>query len=345
MTYVVQSTERNNGKASDYETMGLLYLMCDHQDADEMYYFVIDFFNDVTSVHRMGHKAWDLQSKGENRLSATKLGRYLVTLYKNYLSELKFTSYVLFVAGISPTSLENRDINVFSINNIKKSHQITILDSLKAKALATAYINNSQVTEENLRDFLSKVTFVISNKEKHEYIKQIIQNQSSLMVDDEFLTKIFNEIRDVQSTKKNIPTEGLEIERLSDFGPTQKFITSNEILLMILSRLIHKDSIDKQGAPICFVQYLNTLRKTSDEISDLISECVADIQRMLFDKNNAENYWKLFFDIYKVIKENPSFSVSDIFNTLGEERFSVVKHLNFISARYFIALIKDGIKI
>lgn len=83
MTYIVQSTEKNNGKASDYETRGMLYLMWDHEDADEMFYYVIDFFNDVTSVHRMEHQAWDLQSKGGNKLSATKLGHYLVTLYKN----------------------------------------------------------------------------------------------------------------------------------------------------------------------------------------------------------------------------------------------------------------------
>ena len=175
MTYIVQSTEKNNAKASDYETKGLLYLMCDHEDADEMYYFVIDFFNDVTSVHRMGHKAWDLQSKGENKLSATKLGRYLVTLYKNYLSDFNFSSYILFVQGISDSILENKDINIFDISNIKKLQQTIIFDSLKAKAIDTSYINKSQIVDDNLQDFLSKVTFVISNKEKHEYIKQIIQ--------------------------------------------------------------------------------------------------------------------------------------------------------------------------
>jgi len=344
MVYIVQSTEKNNGKASDYETRGMLYLMCDHEDADEMFYYVIDFFNDVTSVHRMGHQAWDLQSKGENRLSATKLGHYLVTLYKNYLSDLNFSSYILFVAGISPTNLLNKKLNVFSINNFTTSHQKTILDSLKAKALDVSYIENSQITDANLQDFLTKVTFVVNNKEKHEYIKQIIQNKSSLMVENSFLTKIFDEIRDAQSSKKNIPTEGMEINQLSDFEPTKKYITHNEILLMILSRLIHKDNIDKQGAPICFVQYVNTLRKTEDEISELINDCQADIHRMLFDKNNAQNYWELFFDIYRAVKDNPTLSVIDIYNSLGEARFSCVQHLNFNSAKYFIALIKDGIK-
>lgn len=344
MVYIVQSTEKNNGKASDYETKGMLYLMCDHEDADEMFYYVIDFFNDVTSVHRMGHRAWDLQSKGENKISATKLGGYLVTLYKNYLSELDFSSYILFVAGISPNILQDKTANVFSINNFSIFCQKTILDSLKAKAFDVSYIDDSQITDTNLRDFLTKVTFVVGNKEKHEYIKQIIQNKSSLMVENSFLTKIFDEIRDAQSSKKNISTEGLKINQISDFEPTNKYITHNEILLMILSRLIHKDNIDKQGAPICFVQYVNTLRKTDDEISELITDCQADIHRMLFDKNNAQNYWELFFDIYKTIKDNPSLSVIDIYNSLGAARFSCVQHLNFNSAKYFIALIKDGIK-
>ena len=161
---------------------------------------------------------------------------------------------------------------------------------------------------------------------------------------DAVLTKIFDAIRDVQSAKKNIPTEKMELEKLSDFEPTTKFITSDDIILMILSRLIHKDNIEKQGAPICFIQYVNTLRKTEDEIKDFILDCEADIKRMLFDKNNASSYWKLFFEIYGVIKYNPSLSVSEIYDIIGAERFSIVKHLNFNSAKYFIALIKDGIK-
>ena len=111
MVYIVKSTEKNNEKASEYETKGMLYLMSEHEDADEMHFFVIDFFNDVTSVHRMGHRAWDLQSKGERNLTANKLGKYLVTLYKNYISDFNFSSYILFIrfatsSLFSPTFLE-----------------------------------------------------------------------------------------------------------------------------------------------------------------------------------------------------------------------------------------------
>ena len=344
MVYIVQSTEKNNSKASEYETKGMLYLMCEHSNANEMFYFVIDFFNDVTSVHRMGHKAWDLQSKGESKLTATKIGNYLVTLYKNYLSDLHFSSFILFVAGISPTHLIDKSINVFCIDNFNENHKKIILESLKSKAYNVSYIDNSKISDNNLQDFISKVTFVINNKEKHEYIKNIIQNNSSLIVDDNFLTKIFNEIRDAQSVKKNIATEGMKVNNLEDFVSTGKYITNNDIILMILSRLIHKDNIDKQGAPICFIQYLNSLCETEDKISELINDCQNDIHRMLFDKNNATNYWELFFDIYKIIKDNPSLSVLDIYTILGPEKFSKVQHLNFNSAKYFIALIKDGIK-
>ncbi len=343
MTYIVQSTERNNKKASDYETKGMLYLMCNHKDAEEMFYFVIDFFNDVTAVHRLGHKAWDLQSKGERKLTATKLGKYLVTLYKNYLSDLDFSSYILFVEGISSTSLLDQDAKIFSIKNFDDKNKERIMRSLKDKAKDVSYIDSSMITDENILDFLSKVTFVINDKEKHEYIKQIIQQKSSLMVEDGFLAKIFDEIRDKQTVKKSIYTEGMKIDKLIDFFPTKKYITYNEIILLILSRLIHKDNIIKQGAPVCFVQSLSNLGKTDEEIKELVEDCEQDISRMLFDKNNASNYWDLFFNIYDTIKSNPKLSVMEIYNYLGVEKFESVNFLTFNSAQYFIALIKDGV--
>lgn len=344
MVYIVKSTEKNNEKASEYETKGMLYLMSEHEDANEMYFFVIDFFNDVTSVHRMGHRAWDLQSKGERNLTANKLGKYLVTLYKNYISDFNFSSYILFVAGISPAILENKDVDVFTIDNVKVSSRTRIFNSLKEEAFEKSYIENSKVDDKNILSFLSQVTFVVCNKEKHEYIKQIVENHSSLRVNDGFLAKIFDEIRDKQTIKKNIAVEEMKLLSLEDFEPTGKYITHDDILLLILSRLIHKDNIDNNGVPVCFVKFLNTLRKTDEEINELVESCQQDIKRMLFDKNNARNYWELFFDIYNIVNKNPSLSVVDIYNLLGPDRFLCTQYLNFNSAKYFIALIKDGIK-
>ena len=58
----------------------MLYLMNFREDSSEMNYFVVDFFNDVTGMDRMGRKLWDVQSKASKTASAKGIGRELVTL-------------------------------------------------------------------------------------------------------------------------------------------------------------------------------------------------------------------------------------------------------------------------
>ena len=65
---------------ADAETKAMLYLMNFREDSSEMNYFVVDFFNDVTGMDRMGRKLWDVQSKASKTASAKGIGRELVTL-------------------------------------------------------------------------------------------------------------------------------------------------------------------------------------------------------------------------------------------------------------------------
>ena len=46
MAYTVKSSERLRPSAADTETKALLYLMNFRDDSDEIFFFVVDFFND-----------------------------------------------------------------------------------------------------------------------------------------------------------------------------------------------------------------------------------------------------------------------------------------------------------
>ena len=48
MAYVVKSSERLRPSGADTETKALLYLMNFRQDSNDIYYFLVDFFNDLT---------------------------------------------------------------------------------------------------------------------------------------------------------------------------------------------------------------------------------------------------------------------------------------------------------
>jgi len=55
--YVFKNTERNNSKASQYETKSLLYLIGLRADREKISILAIDCFNDITGLSDSGAKA------------------------------------------------------------------------------------------------------------------------------------------------------------------------------------------------------------------------------------------------------------------------------------------------
>ena len=159
---------------TENETKALLYLMGYREDSNEIYYFVIDFFNDVTGMSKQSDKLWDVQSKGDKKPSPKKIGEELVTLFKNYMSSFEFAQYIIFLGGVSPTLRVNNEIFEFGIENIKKESLNKLKEGLKEECIKKTYINEKDISEENINEFLKVVHFVITNRDKSEYVKKII---------------------------------------------------------------------------------------------------------------------------------------------------------------------------
>ena len=96
MAYIIQSSEQVRGVGADYETKAMLYLMNCREDSHEISFFAIDFFNDVTGLNNHADKAWDVQSKGTKGGGSKEVGKELVTLFKNYMSDLHFDYLIIF---------------------------------------------------------------------------------------------------------------------------------------------------------------------------------------------------------------------------------------------------------
>ncbi len=97
MSYTVKSSEKLRKSGAETETKALLYLMNFRSDSDDIYYFVVDFFNDLTGMNNMATRLWDVQSKGNRNVGPKAIGRELVTLFKNYMSEFTFETYISWV--------------------------------------------------------------------------------------------------------------------------------------------------------------------------------------------------------------------------------------------------------
>ena len=342
MPYTVKSTERLRKSASDMETKALLYLMSFREDSDEIHYFVIDFFNDLTGMDRTSSKLWDVQSKGSTNSSPKAIGKELVTLYKNFLSDLSFDYLILFLGGVSNTLRIDNSINIFGLENIQSAALPKIVEGLKEESKAKTYIDSSKVTASSISDFIEKVIFVVDNKPSSEYVKAIIKDHPQIIPDDQKLTAIFNEIRNEQSGKKNSNMlEGITISTSDEALNYYRHLTNNEIRLMTLHRIINRDPIE-QGVPLSFMPILNQC--SPEKQKDMLDECQGALCRALFNKNMAQKFWSLFEKIYFLILENPTVDVQHLYGEIDIELIKTCPDFDTLSVKYFISVVKDGIQ-
>lgn len=345
MLYTVKSSEKLRKSGAEAETKALLYLMNFRSDSNDIYYFVVDFFNDLTGMDNMAARLWDLQSKGAHNVGPKAVGRELVTLFKNYMSEFTFEDYILFISSVSRTFRRDSSLTVFGIENVKDIAIKLIKDGLVEEGNKKGYIDNAHLTDENIDGFLKSVLFVIDDDQQpREYVKAIIKQHPNIIPEDKVLDAIFNEIRDKQSSKKNISVvEGVVIETTDEALNYCRHLTNNEIRLMTLQRIISRDPLS-QGIPASFIPIYSAW--PPEQQREMFEDCQGALCRALFNKNAADGFWFLFENTYKLIMENPNETVQQLFARLKALPNCVSRCPDFdaISLKYFISVVKDGIQ-
>lgn len=213
---------------------------------------------------------------------------------------------------------------------------------MKEEAVRKNYIKNEDVKDDSINKFLRKVTFVINSKTPEEYVKNIIKEHTKLIKDKEQLTAIFNEIRNQQSSKKNSANvEGVVIHRIEDVLTYGRYLTSSEIKLLVLNRLINANPINS-SPPASFVEMIKNYPPETKK--NLYDECKASISRALFDKNASDLFWQLLDNIYNLIIENPMDTIESIYKKIDHNIKKSQNFFDVLSMEYFIATVKDGIE-
>lgn len=342
MAYIVKSSEKTRKSGAETETKALLYLMNLRKDSDEIYYFIVDFFNDLTGMDAFSDKLWDIQSKGAKGNSPKAIGKELVTLFKNFMCEFEFADYILFVGGVSSTVRLDDTINSFGIENLKVDAIQKIIEGLKEEAKDKGYIDDKDITEENITNFLKKVKFVVDDKKPSEYVKAIIKEHPGIVPEERVLDAIFNEIRDKQASKKNVRiVEGVVIESKDEALRYFRHLTASDVRLLTLQRIINRNPIE-QGVPMSFMPILRTCPPEQEK--DFIQECQTSLSKALFNKNSSETFWALLEDVYNIIIKDPQLDVNKIFNQVDREIKKNAKDFDVLSLKYFIAQVKDGVQ-
>lgn len=341
MPYTVKSSEKTRKSGADSETKALLYLMNFRDDSDDIHYFVVDFFNDLTGMDRFSTKLWDVQSKATKINYPKGIGQELVTLFKNYMSEFDFTHYILFVGGVCNTFRANANVSSFDISNVTAKSKTSLIEGLREEATKKGYIDNDWITDENISSFLDKVLFVIDDKEPSDYVKAIIKNHPNIIPERQILDAIFNELRDEQSTKKNSKVEGITIQTTDEALNFCRHLTSNEIRMFVLQRIINRNPLDK-GIPLSFVPIFSMW--PPEKQKDMLENCLQSLSRALFNKNAANQFWSLFESIYNTIVAHPEYSVQQIYLSIDSDTRGASPDFDILSLKYFIAIVKDGVQ-
>lgn len=342
MAYIVSSTEKVRGKGADYETKAMLYLMGGREDSFEIYSFAIDFYNDVTGLNIHAEKAWDLQSKGNVAKGPMEIGRELVTLFKNYLSDLTFNYLILFMAGVPDTFRIDSSINTFGIENITEKALKSVRNGLVKEATEKIYIDNDKITDENVDAFLKKVTFVIDDKTKAEYIKHILSLNPKFIPKDSVLEGIFNTIRNAQAAKKNNSSvEGEMVTHLRDVYAYDRTIKAREIRLMVINTLVNRDIVGG-GVP----RYFFPLIQNYDGIKqgEVIEDCQLQISVALFDKANSEAFWDLLDAIIDAVIDNRKLSTTETYDVISQNDAVRKTLLDVLSIQYLISVMKEALE-
>ncbi len=341
MPYKVQSSERLKKIASDFETKAMLYLMNFRADSSEINYFIVDFFNDVSGMDRYAQKIWDVQSKASKSATAKAIGRELVTLFKNYLSDFQFHEYILFLGAVPDTFRIDNTKGIFQLDNIVDKALKSVVNGLKDECNKKEYIENDNITDIQLNSFLSKVWFVIDDKHPEDYIREIIKEHLKLVPSNDELLAIFNEIRNKQSEKKNSLVEGIILNNVDEVLTYGRYLTTNEIRLLVLQRIINTNPLDK-GIPQAFFDIY--LKFPPENRSFMVEQCKSALCRALFNKSAAQGFWKLFERIYELVLENPGDSIDLIYNRLDKDVMEACPDFDVLSLKFFIAKIKEGVE-
>ena len=294
MSYTVKSSERLRKSGSEAETKALLYLMNFRPDSDDIYYFVVDFFNDLTGMDNMASRLWDVQSKGAHHVSPKAIGKELVTLFKNYMSPLTFEAYILFIGSVTGSLRKDSSLTTFGIENVKDAAIEQIKLGLHEEGSAKEYIDSTDLTDENINGFLRKVFFVIDDgKKPSEYVKAIIRQHPNIIPEEKILNAIFNEIRDKQASKKNISSvEGIVIEKRTLWIATMTLLNSDPIFANNGASALLSPQGTEEGELVVSAQELFSRLSSGHKVILLTLTCLVAItmERTLVLMDEPENH-------------------------------------------------------
>lgn len=341
--YTFKRTERNRGVAEEYETRAMLYLLNNKKELD---FFLVDTFNDISGSNASFKYIVDVQAKGYKSLLPSDIGKSLITLFQNHMSNIKFEKYILYCKYIDSNYIISKSqvkntINIYTINDFVEKKKFSIIDSLKNQYNGIQNDNDYDNIHENIiKDFFERLIFIVDSSLRSDLIKACIDLKSIKLMDNKKLDAIFKDISTKREELKRINIEGLKIRKAMECLEYNKYLERKTIESLILSRVIGYDIFkDIQFFSPSFVYIIRNL--DDEKIKDLIIRVNSDISKAYFDINNPKPFFECIDFIMEKLKNTNN--VEDIYSQYVLSVKKKPKFLTELSTKYLISMIVDSV--
>jgi hypothetical protein len=330
----------NNDKASNFETKSLLYLMGQRTDSKDVIYVTFDCFNDVSGLNEKLDKIWDIQSKNEKSLNPKKIGKYLYTLFDNFTSIFSFVEFIFFCPKLKQEYKIDINKTTYNLDNIIEKTFERIKKGLTEEIERVH--ENSIIQTLNIENFLKKVLIVEDNITDNDYIKAVTKFKNTNIKNDDFYNSLFNDIRDIQTTKKNSYIENTSITEIREVLNFRRHLSTKDIETLIISRIIGCEIFKYKSIPIYFSPILDGM--DIEDKKDLLQECNSNLSKAFFNKNQNKAFWdvcEIIVDYRTNIIDN---DVENIYKLLFTEyNFKKNSYLTKETILYLISIIIEGL--
>jgi hypothetical protein len=335
--YTFKNTEQNNYKASDLETKSMLYLIGMHKEKEQIETIVVDCFNDVTGINYTQSNLWDIQSKNHSVMNPKKIGKSLFTLFDNFESSINFLEYILFIPKLEPTYLVDSSLNSYGSTNIVSKTLVRVENGLKEEY---ERVHRKKPDTIRLKGFMGLVIYVQDYKRVNSYIKQITKFKSNTIKSEVFYKSIFDEIRNVQASKKNSFIEEETIKTISDVLLFNRHLHKKDIHTLIINRFVGGDLFAINTIPVPFLEVLNEYKDIQDQ-KDLLVDCNSNICKSFFNKNDNKRFWRVTESIISELNHDSSQGIKAIYNQINGDKLKL-PFLDQESLLFLISTIKNG---
>ncbi|HEY9006580.1 MAG TPA: hypothetical protein VIM75_10615 [Ohtaekwangia sp.] len=340
MAYTFKNTEINNEKASNFETKSLLYLIGKSNDRKQIEYVTFDCFNDVSGVNKSHDKIWDIQSKNEKALSPKKIGEYFFTLFDNYISGFSFKEFIFFCPVLKSSYKVDGSLRNYKTSNIQPGTLIRIKKGLteeveRVKGKTVDYTSK-------ISSFISMITIVESDETENEYIKSITKFKRIDLKTDDFYKSVFNDLRNIQTTKKNTCIENVTITEIREVLLFNRHLPVKDIELLVISRIIGCNIFDFKAIPLYFSPF--TDGKDIEDKKDILQECNSNLSRAFFNKNSNRVFWEICEELLTFFAANTSKDVQFVYDTVFSSYRPRLSYLDELTLKYLISIILEGLE-